>query len=95
MIVIACSTVGGPDPYQQCIFPFTWDGKTYYGCPVDPDDKTKIWCSTQVDGYGNHVTGKGKYGYCSNTCPKHQLSPKTNGKEDKVPKPWLKFFNIM
>jgi len=74
---VSCSTVGGPDPYKQCKFPFTWNGNTYYGCPVDPDHRGKRWCSTQVDGYGNHVTGKRKYGFCSNTCPKHPSTSKT------------------
>ena len=72
LLCIACQTVGGPDPYRQCVFPFRWNGKTYYGCPIDPDDSSHRWCSTKVDGYGNHVTGRGKYGYCSRSCPKHQ-----------------------
>jgi len=74
-----CKTFGGPDPYRQCIFPFTWNGQTYYGCPVDPENNSYRWCSTKVDGYGNHVTGQGRYGYCDNSCPSHS-SPSYNNR---------------
>jgi len=71
-----CKTVGGPDPFKKCVFPFTWNGNTYYGCPTDPDDSSQTWCSTSVDGRGNHVTGQKKYGFCNEACPKHSLAPK-------------------
>ena len=72
----ACQTIGGPDPYQRCIFPFIWNGQKYYGCPVDPYNNAVRWCSTAVDRYGYHVIGQGRYGYCDNSCPDHRpLSP--------------------
>ena len=64
-----CKTVGGPKPYVPCIFPFKYEGVTYTSCPVDLEDPSKRWCSTKVDGYGNHVTGAGEYGYCGPDCP--------------------------
>ena len=68
----ACRTIGGPDPYQRCIFPFIWSGQKYYGCPVDPNNNAIRWCSTSVDRNGYHVTGQGRYGYCDNSCPDHR-----------------------
>ena len=41
------------------------------GCPIDTEHKSKRWCSTKVDKYGNHVTHQSQYGYCSNSCPIH------------------------
>jgi len=66
-----CYTVGGPNPGKPCKFPFKWNGKTYSGCPIDTEHKSKRWCSTKVDSYGNHVTHQSQYGYCSNSCPIH------------------------
>ena len=63
---------------RKCIFPFTHDGKTYHGCPIEPDDPTKRWCSTLVDKAGHHVVGKNKYGHCSENCPSHRQSSTGN-----------------
>merc|ERR1711936_229930 len=35
------------DPEKECVFPFTHNNITYNGCPTDPDDETKRWCSTK------------------------------------------------
>ena len=75
---LACNTIGGPDPYQRCIFPFIWNGQTYYGCPVDPNNNAFRWCSTKVDEYGYHVSGQGRYGYCDDFCPIHPRGPFLN-----------------
>ena len=66
-----CSTNGGKDPFRPCIFPFTFDGVKYFGCPKDLFEEDKRWCSTKVDADGNHVTGQNKYGFCSPNCPIH------------------------
>ena len=63
--------MGGPSPNTACIFPFVHEGKSYFGCPIDPDDSSKRWCSTQVDSNGNHVIGGGHYGECGSSCPVH------------------------
>ena len=68
---IVCKTIGGPDPYKQCVFPFIWFGEIYYGCPDDPQNSSFRWCSTKVDEFRHHVTGQGRYGYCANDCPFH------------------------
>ena len=62
---------GNPDPGKECVFPFTHKGKTYRGCPPDPYIKGKRWCSTATDAKGNHITGKGKFGICEETCLSH------------------------
>merc|ERR1712211_2173 len=63
-----CSTVSGPSAGKPCVFPFTWQGKTFNSCTKEGDDQGKLWCSTMVDQAGNHVTGQGQYGFCSSTC---------------------------
>ena len=69
--LIGCATVSGPSPSKPCKFPFTFKGVTYSGCPIDPDDSSKRWCSTLVDEKGNHVVDQKEYGHCSDTCPIH------------------------
>ena len=64
-----CETVSGPKVGAACVFPFTYQGRRYNGCPVDPEDLSKRWCSTLVDGNGLHVGGQGEYGHCAPACP--------------------------
>ena len=40
----------------QCVFPFIYNGITYFGCTLEGNDQP--WCSTEVDSDGNHVDGK-------------------------------------
>ena len=68
---VDCRTVSGPNPFAQCVFPFKHDGKTYWGCPIDPDDSRKRWCSTLVDRSSHHVSGRNEYGHCDVNCPIH------------------------
>ena len=57
---------------KPCIFPFTFNGVTYNGCPtfrdtldikikslmIIPDSYlNRRWCSTKVDKNGNHMNG--------------------------------------
>ena len=67
-----CSVTQERDPGQvetvPCVFPFTWQGKTFNSCTKEGDDQGKLWCSTMVDQAGNHVTGQGQYGFCSQGC---------------------------
>jgi len=64
-----CLTKSGPSSNQPCIFPFTFNDKTYNGCPIDPEDSSERWCSTKVDFRGRHIAGKGNWGHCSSKCP--------------------------
>ena len=63
-----CLTQSGPDPWKQCVFPFKWDGKTFHGCTTHTSDH-RLWCSTKVDSYGNHIVGKNYWGHCTSNCP--------------------------
>ena len=58
---LACKTVGG----ENCVFPFTYDGRTYSGCTLDGGE-SKLWCATGVDNSGNYV---GKYDWGTESCP--------------------------
>ena len=64
-------TVSGANPNKPCIFPFKYNGGTYYACTLDNAHFTenKPWCSTLVDNQGNHINGQGKWGSCGSNCP--------------------------
>ena len=66
--VPVCKTNGGANPNTQCIFPFKYKGKRYNTCTLKDADNV-AWCSTQVDKFGNHIRGKGKWGNCGEGCP--------------------------
>ena len=68
----SCITKGGKNPFKPCIFPFSYKGVKYFGCPKDLFDPTERWCSTKVDSRGVHVDGEGEYGFCSSNCPIHE-----------------------
>ena len=65
--VPSCTTVSGPDPFKQCIFPFRHAGVVYNKCTTVGLDQP--WCSTLTTSGGDHVSGKGKYGICPLSCP--------------------------
>jgi len=71
---VCLTSVHSKDPEKECIFPFNHDNLTYYGCPIDPEDKTKRWCSTKTDENGVHISGDGAWGYCTPGCKAH-ISP--------------------
>ena len=65
-----CMTKSGPSSNLPCIFPFTWKGRTFNGCPVNPEDKKQRWCSTKTDSNGNHIADQGRnWGFCNSKCP--------------------------
>ena len=39
------------------------------GCPIDHEDNSKRWCSTEVDSNGNHIANQNEFGYCADDCP--------------------------
>merc|ERR1712002_750390 len=53
---VNCTTEDG----TACQFPFSMGSKTYTSCTMDSD--TAPWCSTKVDGGGNHINGQGYWG---------------------------------
>ena len=72
-----CTTTTGPDPNKPCQFPFKYESVTFNQCITHGNEEyeTLAWCSTKVDGSGNHVVGQGKYGFCEPKC-----QPKNIGK---------------
>merc|ERR1712088_413078 len=63
----SCMTVDGPAAGSSCVFPFNFGGETISSCTTIDGDTTP-WCSTQVDGNGDHVGGVGAWGYCDASC---------------------------
>ena len=65
-----CSTVSGPNPNAQCIFPFKYGGITYHQCTTAGNAAGDIttWCSTLVDESGVHIGGAGNWGNCGPDC---------------------------
>ena len=63
----SCRTVGGPSRGADCQFPFTFGGVERRGCITDQDPGGALWCSTQTDRAGNHLTGS--WAHCSPDCP--------------------------
>ena len=61
-----CRTYGGPEPNQECIFPYQYNGTVYSTC-ITNGLGNQPWCSTKVDSNENHVLGK--WGYCDLGCP--------------------------
>jgi len=68
------TTEDSKDPGKVCVLPFTHDDITHFGCPLDPVDKSKRWCSTKTDENGTHIGGEGAWGYCTEECPP-EISP--------------------
>ncbi|XP_023343971.1 uncharacterized protein LOC111713351 [Eurytemora carolleeae] len=63
-----CLTTDG----RRCIFPFTFNRKTYTFCSLDNAanlQENRPWCSTQTDQQGNHIGNIGAWGYCESPCP--------------------------
>ena len=65
-VVHNCTTVGGPDPGANCVFPYTYDGVVYTECKDDYGIGIQV-CATLKDQDGNSVRG-GYWGYCASNC---------------------------
>ena len=79
---IDCLAVGGPGDGLPCVFPFKFHGKTYSSCTNKVKHLTNNlpWCSTKVDKRGKHISGKGHWGNCDETC---RLPPDEKNKSDE------------
>ena len=75
----SCFTNGGANPGANCVFPFTFAGRTHKGCTLgqteqifeseaDAKFNEALWCSTKTDQNGKHVGGEEQWGYCSSDC---------------------------
>ena len=63
---VCLTALDSKDPGKECVFPFKHENITYFGCPMDPEDATRRWCSTKTDENDIHV--KGSFGYCTKGC---------------------------
>ena len=46
---------------------------TYNKCTNADDSGDKLWCSTKVDQFGNHVQHEGHWGNCGQDCTARYL----------------------
>ena len=88
---LSCKTIAGPDTNKSCIFPFKYKGIIHYNCTLAGDSSEGAWCSTLVDGKGNHIGGR-HWGTCGQSCftsavnqnsQKHVSRCKTNDGPDR------------
>ena len=56
-----CETIAG----DQCLFPFTYRGTTYYSCTVEDSDNGSPWCAVQVRPGPSRTVLPGKWDDCS------------------------------
>ena len=52
---------------RDCVFPFTYQGKTYNKCTKDNSANGNSWCAYEVNHDG--VAVNGKWGDCNPGCP--------------------------
>ena len=59
LLVVVTTTQGWNTCYttnnEECVFPFTYQGKTHYKCTYDSSDNGRAWCATKTDRYGNAI----------------------------------------
>ena len=70
-IIKGCGTKDGPVANKPCVFPFKYRGTSYRKCTTERN-KGKLWCSTEVDAFGDYV--KDKWGNCDSNCGKSNNS---------------------
>jgi hypothetical protein len=73
---VVCKTMmdaATPHAGVACVFPFTYQGRTYDACTMDVDGRAnaRAWCPTKTDVNGNAMRSTGHWGYCPETCPVH------------------------
>ena len=78
----SCTTVSGK---KSCIFPFKYYGVTFKSCTLSWSEReTEAWCSTEVDGSGENISGR--EGFCEPACQPTKLPKDTNDEQKKVGK---------
>ena len=70
----------GPQKNKPCVLPFKIGGVPYKECTNKNDPDGKFWCSTSVDKEGEHVGGKGQWGFCNEQCTYGNTNFKNSGK---------------
>ena len=81
----SCTTVGDEKSNRSCIFPFIAYGVTFNSCTLSWSEReTEAWCSTEVDGSGENISGRD--GFCEPACQPTKLPEDTNDEQKKVGK---------
>ena len=70
-----CQTIAG----DSCVFPFTFQGVTYYACTTDHSDNGSPWCAVQVRDTNTRTVLAGKWEDCSPQCPGYDPSGRNYG----------------
>lgn len=83
----SCKKCETKDEHGPCKFPFTFEGKIYDLCTLDPDDKFKPWCAYQTDS----DLAMTKWAYCKTD----GKCPLANSKIRSYDKPTLDFIHRM
>lgn len=65
-----CETIGG----DKCVFPFSYQKRTYYACTADDSDNGAPWCAVQVRSDERRTVLRGKWEDCTPQCPGYDLS---------------------
>ena len=63
-----CVTVGGPDRFSACRFPFEYAGHTFRSCTRMDSPTGEAWCPTDVDAVGRYMSYAAS-GLCGPGCP--------------------------
>ena len=50
---------------KPCQFPFIFEERLFEKCTDYTDKKGKLWCSTNVNSDGKHITNMRYWGYCN------------------------------
>ncbi|XP_059099413.1 CLIP domain-containing serine protease B10-like [Tigriopus californicus] len=73
---VTIPTVEGTEFPERCRFPFEYDGELFNACTTFGDDSNRSWCSVEVDDFGRHVSGRGRWGYCDSASCQPQTKKK-------------------
>ncbi|KAL1530709.1 hypothetical protein AB1Y20_001608 [Prymnesium parvum] len=64
-----CVTIGGPDAYKSCRFPFFYNGRSFKACTMMDAQTAEPWCPTDLDPSGSY-SDYTRSGVCGPACPK-------------------------
>lgn len=69
--------------WKSCVFPFTYEGRTYTSCTMD--DHTQYWCSTENHADGNYKDwGECAMETCSNERSDNRVEDDATNKPNNV-----------
>ena len=83
-----CHTVTGPNLCANCVFPFKYQGETFYGCTHVNQASLRPWCATNETYDENELNTNKLWGDCSESCLNHEevLRKRKEREEKKLKK---------